>query len=63
MFDTTLIFRRGKYVYRGEALTFSHSDENQRGDKVFIFKNQRGTWKKISQANCQKELWSEIQAP
>ena len=60
MFDTTLISRKSQYVYRGEALKFSHTDENKRGDTIFIFKNQRGTWKRISQINCQKELWEEI---
>ncbi len=60
MFDTTLLSRRGRYTYRGEALTFSHSDENKHGGRIFVFKNQRGTWKRISQTNCQKELWEEI---
>ena len=60
MFDTTLISRKGRYVYRGESLAFSHTDENKHGVKVFVFKNQRGTWRRISQANCQKELWEEL---
>ena len=61
MFDTTLISKKGKYVYRGESLKFSHRDENKSGGAILVFKNQRGTWKRITQANCQKELWEEIQ--
>ncbi len=60
MLDTTLISKKAKYTYRGESLKFSHRDEDKRGDTIFVFKNQRGTWKRISQANCQKELWEEI---
>ena len=60
MFDTTLISKRGKYVYRGESLTFSHSEETKRGSKIYIFKSQQGNLTRISQTNCQKKLWEEI---
>ncbi len=60
MFDTTLISRKGKYIYRGESLKFSHTDESKRGGTIFVFKNKKGTWKRITQTNCQKELWEEI---
>ena len=63
MFDTTLISRRGWYIYRGEQLKFSHSDQNKHGNTVFVFKNARGTWKRLSQSNCQKELWEEVEKP
>ncbi len=59
MFDTTLLSKRGKYVYRGESLTFSHIDKNKIGGTIFVFKNQRG-WKRISLVNCQKSLWEDI---
>ena len=39
---------------------FSHTDENKIGGTIFVFKNQRGTWKIISQINCQNNLWEEI---
>ncbi len=59
MFDTTLISRKGKYIYRGETLQFSHTDETKQGGTIFVFKNERGTWRRITQVNCQRELGEE----
>ena len=61
MFDTTLLSKRGKYSYRGESLTFSHSEETKRGSKIYIFKSQQGASKRITQTNCQKNFWEEIE--
>ncbi len=57
MFDTTHISKRGKYLYCGEPLIFSHLEEN---GTIFIFKNSQGITLEITEVNCQKDLWEEI---
>ena len=61
MFDTNLISCRGKYRYRGEFLTFSHSEETKRGSKIYLFKNPQGSLTRITETNCKKNLWEEIE--
>ena len=63
MFDTTLLIKFGWYSFRQKRLQYRYSDNNLRGDQVFIFRTERGADKTISQPIAQRELKEEAIAP
>ena len=63
MFDTTLLVKFSWYSFRQKRLQYRYSDTNLRGDKVFVFRTERGAEKIISQTIVQRELKEAIATP
>ena len=63
MFDTTLLVKFRWYSFRHSRLQYRYSDNNLRGDKVFVFRTERGADKIVSIAFVQRELKEEAIAP
>lgn len=59
MFDATLLVKFRWYSFRKKRLQYRYSDNNLRGDKVFIFRTERGADKIICQSIVQRELKEE----
>ena len=60
MFQTALLERGKRYLFRGEHLIYQSTSKGLK-PKVFIFKTVSGKRKEICRAILQTELWEEIE--
>lgn len=48
IWDSVLLQRNQQYRYKRQVLIFSHYSWSARGNKTFVFRTTRGSWKRFS---------------
>lgn len=58
MIDCTLLRQDGRYLYRGQYLTYQYQIPGAK--PRYVFQTARGTERILSQQAVRKEVWEEI---